>query len=150
MGTTAEGPKDTAPTLSTADDSRSTDAEMASTATESTTPTDSTEPADSREGYLPLRDKPHQNHVKINEQTKKEVSDLIPQSELCFFLVKIIHSLIVTTFLFSQSDRKFLIDEVNATINKHSLHCTVFCRRKIRRRAVVKAFPDTVPESVHT
>lgn len=77
-GTTADGPKETAPTLSTADETRYTDAGTGSTATvESTTPTDSTEPADSREGYLPLRDKPQQTHVKINEQTKKEVSDLI-------------------------------------------------------------------------
>lgn len=78
-GTTAEGPKETVPTLSTVAESRSTDPGTASTASvESTTETDSTaEPADSREGYLPLRDKPQpQTHVKINEQTKKEVSDL--------------------------------------------------------------------------
>uniref|UniRef100_A0A2A4K4P3 Uncharacterized protein n=1 Tax=Heliothis virescens TaxID=7102 RepID=A0A2A4K4P3_HELVI len=77
VGTTADGPKETAPTLSTVDDSRSTDAGTASTGTvESTTPTESTEPADSREGYLPLRDKPQQTHVKINEQTKKETVPL--------------------------------------------------------------------------
>ncbi|XP_026326117.1 zonadhesin [Hyposmocoma kahamanoa] len=78
-GTTAEGPKETVPTLSTAAESRSTDPGTASTASvESTTETDSTaEPADSREGYLPLRDKPQpQTHVKINEQTKKETVPL--------------------------------------------------------------------------
>lgn len=89
-GTTAEGPKETVPTLSTADDSRSTDAGTGSTVTESTTLTDSTEPADSREGYLPLRDNPQQTNVKINEQTKKEVSDLIPQQRtLVFFLLNL-------------------------------------------------------------
>lgn len=110
-GTTLDEPKETAPTLSTADDTHATDAGTVSTATvESSTQTDSTEPADSREGYIPLRDKPQQTHVKINDQTKKEVSDLTPQLELCFFfLFKIIHSLIVTTFLFSHSVRKFLI-----------------------------------------
>lgn len=95
VGTTADGPKETAPTLSTADDLRSTDAGTASTATlDASTPTESTEPADSREGYLPLRDKPQQTHVKINEQTKKEVSHslLLP-----FF--QFVHSLIATTFL---------------------------------------------------
>lgn len=96
LGTTADEPKETAPTLSTADDVRFTDPGTASTATvESTTQTDNTvEPADSREGYLPLRDKPQQTHVKINEQTKKEVSDLF-----LFTFILIVHSLIVVTFL---------------------------------------------------
>lgn len=109
-GTTVDGPKDTAPTLSTAEESRSTDAGTASTATvESTTPTDSTEPADSREGYLPLRDKPQQTHVKINEQTKKEVSDLI----LFFFYINCSQSnsynfpSLCRHLVFSR-DRKFL------------------------------------------
>ncbi|KAG6441612.1 hypothetical protein O3G_MSEX001904 [Manduca sexta] len=77
-GTTIEGPKETASTMSTADDSRSTDTGTPSTVSlESTTPTDGTpEPADSREGYLPLRDKPPQTHVKLNEQTKKETVPL--------------------------------------------------------------------------
>lgn len=77
--TTAEDVKDTAvPTLSTVSEPRSTDPGTASTLVESTTQTEPTaEPADSREGYLPLRDKPQQTHVKINEQTKKEVSDFI-------------------------------------------------------------------------
>ncbi|CAH2049321.1 unnamed protein product, partial [Iphiclides podalirius] len=73
--TTAQDHKGTGPTFSTTD-SRPTDQESASTSTESTTLIDSTiaEEPDSREGYLPLRDKPQQTHVKINEQTKKEVS----------------------------------------------------------------------------
>ncbi|XP_026749876.2 zonadhesin [Galleria mellonella] len=78
-GTMTVDTKETVPTLSTAEESRSTDAGTASTVpVESTTPTDSTaaEPADSREGYLPLRDKPQQTHVKINEQTKKETVPL--------------------------------------------------------------------------
>ncbi|XP_041980467.1 uncharacterized protein LOC121734116 [Aricia agestis] len=69
----AEVVKDAAPVTTTVD--RSTDA--TSTGTESTTLTDTTaEPVDSREGYLPLRDKPQQNHVKINEQTNKETVPL--------------------------------------------------------------------------
>ncbi|RVE43490.1 hypothetical protein evm_011862 [Chilo suppressalis] len=77
-GTTIEVAKETVPTFSTVDEPKSTDAGIASTATiESTTPTDATaEPADSREGYLPLRDKPQQTHVKINDQTKKETVPL--------------------------------------------------------------------------
>lgn len=75
-GTTIEVTKDTVPTLSTAADTRSTEG-TASTGTETTLMPDSTatEPADSREGYLPLRDKPQATHVKINEQTNKEVSN---------------------------------------------------------------------------
>lgn len=76
-GTTAEDAKETVPTLSTAEELRSTDAGLSTATVESTTPTDTTDAADSREGYLPLRDKPQQTHVKINDQTKKEVSDLI-------------------------------------------------------------------------
>ncbi|XP_047505795.1 zonadhesin [Pieris napi] len=75
LGTTNEIVKETVvPTLST--DQHST--EGSSTITmDSTTFTDSTtEPADSREGYLPLRDKPQQTHVKINDQTKKETVPL--------------------------------------------------------------------------
>ncbi|XP_047532277.1 mucin-3A isoform X1 [Vanessa atalanta] len=76
-GTTIEVTKDTAPTLSTAADTRSTEG-TASTGMESTTLFESTvtESADSREGYLPLRDKPQQTHVKINEQTNKETVPL--------------------------------------------------------------------------
>ncbi|VVC88161.1 unnamed protein product [Leptidea sinapis] len=73
LGTTSDIVKDTGvPTTSTAE-GHSTEA---STTTDSTTIQDSTttEPADSREGYLPLRDKPQQTQVKINEETKKEVS----------------------------------------------------------------------------
>ncbi|XP_013169900.1 PREDICTED: uncharacterized protein LOC106119453 [Papilio xuthus] len=74
-GTTAENVKVT-PTFSTTE-SRS-ETGTASTGTESTTLVDSTlaEEPDSREGYLPLRDKPPQTHVKINEQTKKETVPL--------------------------------------------------------------------------
>lgn len=74
-GTTADVAKDTASTQSTVVETHSTDG-TTSTGVESTTLTESTvtESADSREGYLPLRDKPQQNHVKINEQTNKEVS----------------------------------------------------------------------------
>lgn len=69
------GSKETAPTLSTVAESRATDGGTASTSTaETSTPSDA---ADSREGYLPLRDKPQQTHVKINEQTKKEVSNIL-------------------------------------------------------------------------
>lgn len=97
-GTTAEDAKETAPTLSTPEDVRSTDPGISTTTVESTTPTDATaEPADSREGYLPLRDKPQQTHVKINDQTKKEVSDLIQKSYAFFFLNG--YSLIAATFL---------------------------------------------------
>ncbi|XP_045775717.1 protein esc1 [Maniola jurtina] len=76
-GTTADVTKDTAQTLTTVIETRPTDG-TASTGEESTTLTDSTvtEPADSREGYLPLRDKPQENHVKINEQTNKETVPL--------------------------------------------------------------------------
>lgn len=98
-GTTVDGPKETISTLTVVDETKSTNAGTASTNTlDLSTQADVTpEPADSREGYLPLRDKPQQNHVKINEQTKKEVSDLI---ENLFF---IIHSLIATTFLISNA-----------------------------------------------
>ncbi|XP_075979799.1 doublesex cognate 73A [Anticarsia gemmatalis] len=75
-GTTADGPKDTVPTLSTSEDVRSTDPGTASTAAVDSTTDSTAEPADSREGYLPLRDKPQQTHVKINEQTKKETVPL--------------------------------------------------------------------------
>lgn len=76
-GTTVDVTKDTAQTLTTVAETRPTDG-TTSTGDDSTTFTDSTvtEPADSREGYLPLRDKPQQNNVKINEQTNKEVSNL--------------------------------------------------------------------------
>ncbi|KAL0870585.1 hypothetical protein ABMA27_005547 [Loxostege sticticalis] len=75
-GTTAEDAKETVPTLSTAEELRSTDAGLSTATVESTTPTDTTDAADSREGYLPLRDKPQQTHVKINDQTKKETVPL--------------------------------------------------------------------------
>ncbi|XP_053611967.1 uncharacterized protein dsx-c73A [Plodia interpunctella] len=79
-GTTIGDLKDTVSTSSIVEDTKSTDSGSATASTstmESTTPTDSTaEPADSREGYLPLRDKPQQTHVKINEQTKKETVPL--------------------------------------------------------------------------
>ncbi|OWR53246.1 hypothetical protein KGM_203129 [Danaus plexippus plexippus] len=70
-GTTAEITKETAVTSNIATETRTTDS---NTGTETTIMAESTvtEPADSREGYLPLRDKPHQTHVKINEQTNKE------------------------------------------------------------------------------
>lgn len=80
LGTTVEEPRETAPTLSTGTESRATDPGTASTATveastqPDTTAADAADAADSREGYLPLRDKPQQTHVKINDQTKKEVS----------------------------------------------------------------------------
>ncbi|CAG4943877.1 unnamed protein product [Parnassius apollo] len=75
--TTVENIKATVSTTSIPEP-RSTDAGTASTATESTTVMESTlaDEPDSREGYLPLRDKPQQTHVKINEQTKKEVSNI--------------------------------------------------------------------------
>lgn len=86
--TTVVDSKETAaPTLTTVSETRFTDAGTASTATvESTTLTDTTlaDSADSREGYLPLRDKPQQTHVKINEQTKKEVSDFNSFSVIVF------------------------------------------------------------------
>ncbi|XP_048484590.1 uncharacterized protein LOC125490179 [Plutella xylostella] len=71
--TTAAADADTA--AAALADARSTDAATASTpdATEPTTPPDA---PDSREGYLPLRDKPQQTHVKINEQTNKETVPL--------------------------------------------------------------------------
>ncbi|XP_038222105.1 uncharacterized protein LOC119839742 [Zerene cesonia] len=74
-GTTNEVMKETVvPTLST--DQHSTEG-PSTISMESTTLTESTtEPADSREGYLPLRDKPQQTHVKINDQTKKETVPL--------------------------------------------------------------------------
>lgn len=74
--TTAEVTKDIVSTLSTLIETHSTDG-TTNTGIESTTLTESTvtESADSREGYLPLRDKPQHNVVKINEQTNKEVSD---------------------------------------------------------------------------
>ncbi|XP_028037705.1 uncharacterized protein LOC114248620 isoform X1 [Bombyx mandarina] len=77
-GSTVDGPKVTASTANIADETRSTDAGTASTVTlDSTTQTETTiEPADSREGYLPLRDKPQQTQVKINEQNKKETVPL--------------------------------------------------------------------------
>ncbi|XP_068622463.1 uncharacterized protein dsx-c73A [Battus philenor] len=77
VATTVEDAKGTAPMFSTPE-SRSTDADTASTGTESSTLVDSTiaEDLDSREGYLPLRDKPQQTHVKINDQTKKETVPL--------------------------------------------------------------------------
>ncbi|CAK1581004.1 unnamed protein product [Parnassius mnemosyne] len=77
VGTTDENIKATLSTTSIPE-SRSTDAGTASTATESTNLMESTlaEEPDSREGYLPLRDKPQQTHVKINEQTKKETVPL--------------------------------------------------------------------------
>ncbi|XP_063383130.1 dystroglycan 1 [Cydia fagiglandana] len=77
-GTTAEGPKDTAPTLSTGTESRATDSGTSTATVESSTQPETTvsDSADSREGYLPLRDKPAQNNVKINDQTKKETVPL--------------------------------------------------------------------------
>lgn len=80
-GTTYSGTgKDTWPTLSTVSESRSTDIGSGTTLTveTSTGTSDATaaDAADSREGYLPLRDKPQQTKVKINDQTKKETVPL--------------------------------------------------------------------------
>ncbi|GBP88753.1 hypothetical protein EVAR_62166_1 [Eumeta japonica] len=70
-GTTSAEFKETSPALNTATVAESRATSDATGA--STQPVDSsTEPADSREGYLPLRDRPAQTHVKINDQTKKE------------------------------------------------------------------------------
>ncbi|CAK1542207.1 unnamed protein product [Leptosia nina] len=75
LGTTKEIVKETiVPTLST--DQHPTDGSSTVTMDSTTLTESTTEAADSREGYLPLRDKPQQTHVKINDQTKKEVSKI--------------------------------------------------------------------------
>ncbi|CAH4022518.1 unnamed protein product [Pieris brassicae] len=80
LGTTNEIVKETVvPTLST--DQHSTEGSSTITMDSTTFIDSTTEPADSREGYLPLRDKPQQTHVKINDQTKKEVRDFFLRND---------------------------------------------------------------------